>query len=93
MTVLGEMMSTSAGVAGRADYLPVAVVFAYFDNGNTHGVLAFACFFQTPVCRAVGKQQAVVEIFVVHGQEAVVGGFGTERQREKRHAVVVHTGL
>ena len=83
----------AAGIARGAHHFPAAAAFFHFHNRHAHRVLAFARFVQIPIGAAVFKQQTVVDIFVVHRQQAVIGSLRTQRHGEISHAVVVHTGL
>ncbi len=86
----------SAGVGGNATrktrwayHLPLARLVFHFNDGHTMSRLRLTHFFGAPIGHAIGKQQAVVHVLVIHGQKTTLGAF----LRVVMNPIVVHTQL
>ena len=76
-----------------AQPLPSPGLFFYFNDRHAHCVLSFQRFISAPVGIAIFKQQTVIDVFMVHGEQAVIDAVPALRQAKPRHTVVVHPGL
>ena len=85
----GRVGSDAASPGRGSHHFPLAVLFLHFADRYAVGSLRLAHLLQAPVGSAVGEQQAVVHILVVHGQQAHLGAF----LRKVVDAVVVHAKL
>ena len=70
-------------------HLPLARLVFHFNDGHTVSRLRLTHFFGAPIGHAIGKQQALIHILVVHGQKTTLGAF----LRVVMNTVVVHTQL
>ncbi|MNR14436.1 hypothetical protein D3C85_1309110 [compost metagenome] len=83
----------AARVLRRPYHAPALAGVFHLDHRHAVRVLRFQHLVGIPFLHAVDVQQAVVGVFVVHRQQAVLGAGGGQRQREVAHAVMVHAGL
>ena len=83
----------AAGIRRRANHLPVAARFFHFHHRHAHRVLPLAGLVEAPVRRTVGKQHPVVDVLMVHCQQAMLRVLLPLRQAKPRHAVMMHARL
>ena len=81
------------GVLRGPHHAPLAVLVHHLDDRDPVGGLRLPDLVRRPVGGGVPEQQPVVDVFVVHHQEAAVVVGGAVGQREEVHAVVMHAGL
>ena len=89
----GRVGGDAPRVAGGPHDFPAAASEAHLDHRHADRGLRFPHLLRAPGAAAVGMQQPVVQVLVVHREEPVGGTFRRERQRIELHPVVVHAGL
>ena len=82
-----------ARVFRRPDDFPTTGLQAHLDHRDADGGLRLAHLLGAPGPGAVGEQQPIVEIFVIHREQTVSRRIGAVRQRVEPHPIVVHARL